>query len=116
MIQRAKRATLSVDSCGDNAARSEDDGGKTDVRHLFPRMSEAIGFDCLSFLHSLEVTFNLNYVAECMLPKSLPALRSSRAQKCYAHLKLEEVTDDGKDKESILGSYRLDARTSLSKF
>ena len=43
--------------------------------------------------HSLEVTFNLNGVAKCMWPKLLPALLASRAQKCYTHLKLDEVTD-----------------------
>ena len=51
-----------------------------------------------------------------MWPKLLPALLSSRVQKCYAHLKLDEVTDYEKVKEAILASYRLNARTYLSKF
>ena len=41
---------------------------------------------------------------------------SSRAQKCYANLKLDEVTDYEKVKEAILASDRLNARTYLSKF
>ena len=86
------------------------------MRHLLPRMSDAVHFDCLSFFHSLEVTFNLNGVAKCMQPKLLPALLSSRAQKCYAHLKLDEVTDYEKVKVAILASYRLNARMYLSKF
>ena len=50
-----------------------------------------------------------------MWPKLLLALLSSRAQKCYSHFKLDEVTDYDKVKEAILASYRLNARTYLSK-
>ena len=67
------------------------------------------------FFHIIEVTFNLNGVAKCMLSKLLPDLLSSRAQQCYAHLNLDEVTDYDKVKEAILASYRLNARTYLSK-
>ena len=51
------------------------------------------------------------YVAEIT-----SALLFSRVQKCYAHLKLDEVTDYDKVKEAILASYRLIARTYLSTF
>ena len=52
-----------------------------------------------------------------MWPKLLRLCsRHVPAQKCYARLKLDEVTDYEKVKEAILASYRLNARTYLSKF
>ena len=112
-----ERVTLSADQGSDRAARSDDNGGNTDVRHLLARMSDAADFDCLSFFfHSLEITFNLNGVVKCMWPKLLSTLLYSRTKKCYAHLKLDEVTDYENVKEVILDSYLLSARTYLSNF
>ena len=41
-----------------------------------------------------------------MWPKHLPALLSPGVHKCFAHLKLDEVTDYDKVKEVILADYR----------
>ena len=93
LMMRTERVTLSPDQGSDNAVQSDNNGGKVDIRHLLPRMLYAADFDCFSFFHILEVTFNLNGDAKCMWPNILPALLSSRAQKWYDHLKLDEVTD-----------------------
>ena len=63
LLMQRERVTLSTDQSSDQAARSDDNGEKADVRHLLPRMSDAVDFDCLSFFHSLEVTFKV-YVTE----------------------------------------------------
>ena len=73
LTMQRERVTLSADKSSDQAARSDDNGGMSDIRQLLPRMSDAVEFDCLSCFHSLEVTFNLKGVAECMWPKLLPA-------------------------------------------
>ena len=71
LLMQREWVTLSADQSGDRGVRSDENGGQADVRHLFPRMSDTVDFDCLSFFHSLEVTFNVNGVAKCMWPKLL---------------------------------------------
>ena len=83
LIMQRERVTLSADQSSDQAARSDDTGERSDIKHLLPRMSEVADFDCLLFFHTLEITFNFNGVAKCMWPKLLIALLSSHAQKKY---------------------------------
>ena len=99
LLMQRESVTLSAYQGSDRAARLDDNGGKADVRRLLPRISDAVDFDCLSFFHSLEITFDLNGVAKYMWPKLLSALLS-----CYAHLKLDEVTDYDKVKEAIVAN------------
>ena len=49
LLMQKERMTLSTGQSSDQAARSEDNDGKADVRHLFPRMSDAVDFDCCHF-------------------------------------------------------------------
>ena len=47
LLMQRERVTLSTDQSSDQAARSDDNGGKADVRHVLPRISDAADCECL---------------------------------------------------------------------